>query len=104
MRESLIMPEVKVCFCAVICYEDLAVLKRAQRAGVNIDVRVKLLDCDFQPRASRRAPVAAAAMPFPNDDTTPPVTKINLAISSPSLSPAGYQPLWFQKMFPLPLS
>src|SRR5579871_4465034 len=32
------------------------------------------------PRLSSRQPIDAAAMPFPNDETTPPVTNINLAI------------------------
>jgi hypothetical protein len=32
------------------------------------------------PRASRRAAREPAAMPFPRDETTPPVTKINLVL------------------------
>src|SRR5579871_3876231 len=32
------------------------------------------------PRLSSRQPIDAAAMPFPSDETTPPVTNINLAI------------------------
>src|ERR1700733_12098191 len=31
------------------------------------------------PRASRRHPMEAAARPFPNEDTTPPVTKMYFA-------------------------
>jgi hypothetical protein len=31
----------------------------------------------FKPRASSVAPSDAAAMPLPNEDTTPPVTNIN---------------------------
>src|SRR6202012_1914089 len=31
------------------------------------------------PRASSRQPMEAAARPFPNEDTTPPVTKMYLA-------------------------
>src|SRR5580698_3213020 len=38
------------------------------------------------PRASSRQPMEAAARPFPNEDTTPPVTKMYLAdISATSL-------------------
>jgi hypothetical protein len=33
-----------------------------------------------KPRASSIAPRDAAAMPFPNEETTPPVTKTNRAI------------------------
>src|SRR6202167_6843497 len=38
-----------------------------------------------KPRLSRRIPMEAAAMPFPSDDTTPPVTNTYLAI-------------WFRKL------
>src|ERR1039457_4763783 len=34
----------------------------------------------FNPRLSSRHPMEAAAMPFPSEETTPPVTKIYLAI------------------------
>src|SRR5712675_940525 len=37
------------------------------------------------PRLSSRQPIDAAAIPLPRDETTPPVTKINLAI--PHLGP-----------------
>src|SRR5439155_17900410 len=33
-----------------------------------------------KPRASRRAPIEAAAMPFPSEETTPPVTNTYLAL------------------------
>src|SRR4051794_23505267 len=35
----------------------------------------------LSPRASRMAPKEAAAMPFPNEETTPPVTQINRVIA-----------------------
>jgi hypothetical protein len=38
----------------------------------------------FSPRASRIAPREAAAMPFPKEETTPPVTKIKRDIDFPS--------------------
>ena len=34
----------------------------------------------LSPRLSKRAPMEAAANPFPKDDTTPPVTKIYLVL------------------------
>src|SRR4051794_12738413 len=37
----------------------------------------------FSPRLSSRQPMDAAAMPLPRDETTPPVTKMNLAIHAP---------------------
>src|SRR6202167_4449045 len=35
------------------------------------------------PRLSSRQPMEAAAMPFPSDETTPPVTKMYLAMDIP---------------------
>ena len=38
----------------------------------------------LRPRASRMAPSEAAAMPFPNEETTPPVTNTNLVMREPA--------------------
>src|SRR5207247_1471671 len=38
-----------------------------------------------RPRASRSDPIEAAARPLPNDDTTPPVTKMYFGATSASL-------------------
>src|SRR5256712_12320423 len=38
-----------------------------------------------KPRASRSDPIEAAARPLPNDDTTPPVTKMYFGATSASL-------------------
>src|SRR3972149_7261432 len=65
------------------------------------------------PLLSRSAPMDAEAMPFPSDDTTPPVTKMNLvlicflgsAISFlPSPNPLLYQLRWNYILSPQPLS
>lgn len=40
----------------------------------------------LRPRASRIAAMDAEVMPLPNDETTPPVMKINRVIGTPSLS------------------
>ena len=34
-----------------------------------------------KPLASRRAPIDAAAIPFPSDETTPPVMKMYLVLA-----------------------
>lgn len=34
----------------------------------------------LSPRDANSVPIEAEAMPFPNEETTPPVTKINLGI------------------------
>ena len=46
--ETLVMTEIKVCFCTVFGNVDLAVLIWAHRAGVNIDIWVELLCCNGQ--------------------------------------------------------
>ena len=56
--------------------EHLTVLERAHGARIDVDVRVSLSIVTFRPRASRMAANEAEAMPFPNEETTPPVTKM----------------------------
>ena len=43
----------------------------------------------LRPRPSRMAPSEAAAMPFPNEETTPPVTNTNLVMRSPPSGETG---------------
>src|SRR5690348_7878261 len=48
----------------------------------------------LRPRASRMAPSEAAAMPFPKEETTPPVTQTNSVMREPAardLSTTGRQ-------------
>src|SRR5215831_2940654 len=44
----------------------------------------------LRPRASRMAPKEAAAMPFPNEETTPPVTNTNWVIGTPDAAPGRH--------------
>ena len=46
----------------------------------------------LSPRLSSRQPIDAAAMPFPSEETTPPVTKMYLAISFRALQGRFEQP------------
>ena len=60
MGEPLVMPQVEVGLRAVVEHVDLAVLVRAHRPGVDVDIRVELLEPDPQPalleqHADRRA-------------------------------------------------
>ena len=48
VNKALVVAEVEVGFCTVIGDEHLAVLIRAHRAGVNVEIRVKLLIFDPQ--------------------------------------------------------
>jgi hypothetical protein len=78
-REPLVVPEVEVGLGAVVEHEHLAVLERVHRAGVDVDVRVELLDRDLQSAGLERGgrgrwPVV---MPLPRPEATPPVTKMN---------------------------
>src|SRR3954468_9644 len=41
----------------------------------------------LNPRSTSRRPSEAAAMPFPSEDTTPPVTKMYLVAVEPVISP-----------------
>src|ERR1043166_5064891 len=53
----------------------------------------------FNPRLSIRAPMEAEANPLPSDDTTPPVTKINLVLT-PAMIPLRFQILFsFHQVF-----
>src|SRR5713226_8701191 len=54
----------------------------------------------LKPRASRSAPIDAAASPLPRDDTTPPVTKMYLGGKSPLLS--GFDPCADERFFLAP--
>ncbi len=40
---ALIMAHIQICFRPIISHKNLAMLKRVHGAGINIDIRVKLL-------------------------------------------------------------
>ena len=74
--EALVVAEVEIGLAAVVGDEDLAVLERVHRAGVDVDVRVELLHRDPQPRAFSSRPSDEAVRPLPRELATPPVTKM----------------------------
>lgn len=41
--KSLVMPQVQICFCPVICHEYLSMLDWIHGSGVYVDIRVKFL-------------------------------------------------------------
>ena len=47
INKAFIMTKIQVCFSTVVSHEYLAVLNRVHGAGVNVDVRVKLLHSYF---------------------------------------------------------
>ena len=73
--EALVVAEVEVGLGAVVGDEDLAVLVRAHRARIDVDVRVELHVRDPQAARLEQRPTEALASPLPIEETTPPVTK-----------------------------
>ena len=43
INESLIMSQIQVCLCTIVCYKNFSVLNRVHCSGVDIDIRIKLL-------------------------------------------------------------
>ena len=58
VEEPLVVPDVEVGLSTVIGHEDLAVLERVHRSGVDVQIRVELLHHD--PQAARGEEVAEA--------------------------------------------
>ena len=58
VEESLVVPDVEVGLGAVVGHEDLAVLERVHRSGIDVQVGIELLHHD--PEAARREEVAEA--------------------------------------------
>ena len=54
--EALVVAQVEVGFRAVVGDENLAVLIRVHRAGINVDVGIKLLHGDLEPAALEQPP------------------------------------------------
>ena len=69
--EALIVAEVQVRLGAILGDEDLAVLVRRHRAGVDVDVRVELLEGDREAARHEQAPDRRGgdALPQRRDDT-----------------------------------
>ena len=82
------MAQIQIGFRAVVGDEDFAVLERTDRAGSTLMYGSSLIMVTLRPRDSRMAASEAAAIPFPRDETTPPVTNTNLVITEELLSGA----------------
>ncbi len=75
-RETLIMTKIKVSFGAIVGYKHFAMLIGRHRSGVDVEIQDQASRIRTRyPRAWRSAAKAAAAMPFPREETTPPVMK-----------------------------
>ena len=53
VQEAFVMPDIEVCLGTIIGDEDLAVLKRIHCAGIDIEVRIKLLHDDSKTPTSQ---------------------------------------------------
>src|SRR5262249_372877 len=62
--EALVVPQVEVGLTAVIGDEHLAVLERVHRPGVDVDVRVELLQGDPEASTLEQAPQRRCAEPL----------------------------------------
>ena len=68
--KTLVMAQVQVGLGAVVSHKDLAVLQRAHRAGVHVDIRVQFLACHFQAAGLQQAAQAGGgnALAQPGND------------------------------------
>ena len=80
--EALVVAEVEVGLGAVVGDEDLAVLVRRHRAGIDVEIGVELLDGDGDAAGFEDAAESRVVMPLPTELTTPPVTKMYFGIRS----------------------
>ncbi len=65
VRVALVVAEIQVGLGAVLGDEHLAVLERRHRAGVDVDVRVELLDRDLQPARNEQTADGGGSDPLP---------------------------------------
>jgi hypothetical protein len=70
--EALVVADVEVGLGAVLGDEDLAVLERAHRPGVDVEVRVELLELDAQPARLQETTERGGddSLPERGDDST----------------------------------
>ena len=74
--EAFVVAEIEVGFLTVVRYVAFSVLIGIERAGVDVDVGIKLLNRDVVAASCSNFAIELAIMPLPSDEATPPVTKI----------------------------
>ena len=96
--ESLVVSEVEVSLRAVLGHKHFAVLKGAHRAGVNVDIRVKLLRRYLQPARLEQPPKRCRrnALAKPRHNTARYKNILRHTISSVSVLHSFY--VYFYKM------
>ena len=93
------MPKVEIRFRAIVRHKYFTVLKRTHSSRIHVQIRIEFLQRDQQGRGSclSKHPMLAAAIPFPSEETTPPVTKIYLAML------VGHHESFEQPRYPFPI-
>ena len=74
--EALVVAEIEIGLRAVLQHIDFAVLIRAHRARIDIEIGIELLQYDFQPAMFQECAEGRRRETLPRELTTPPVTKI----------------------------
>ena len=75
--EALIVAEVQIGLGAVVGDVDLAVLIRTHRPRIDVEIGIELAQAHLESARLQQAPSAAAEMPLPSEETTPPVINMN---------------------------
>jgi len=83
--EAFVVAKVEVGFSAIVGDKDFPVLERRHGAGIDVEVGIELHQVHGQPAAFEEAANGGRRQTLPNEDTTPPVTKMYFAdiFSSP---------------------
>ena len=76
------MAKVEICLGPIVGDIDLAVLIRAHRTGIDIEIRIKLTQPDPKPAGLKQRTQRGGGRPLPKEETTPPVIKINRVMES----------------------
>ena len=74
------MAKVEVSLRAVVGHIDFAVLVRGHRSRIDVQIGIELANTDLVAARLEERPQGGGKKPFPSDETTPPVTKINRAM------------------------
>ena len=56
INESLIMSQIQVCLCTIVCYKNFSVLNGVHSSRVNINVGIKLLHGDLIASCFKKTP------------------------------------------------
>ena len=81
--KPLIMAKVQIGFRPIFRDKNFTVLVWTHCPRINVNVWIKFLNGDIQSAIFQKRPREAAVIPLPNDDTTPPVTKMYFVMIFP---------------------